>query len=74
MKKILIAIIKFYKKNISSMKPFPTCRFSPTCSDYGLQAIEEHGAFKGGMLTLWRVLRCNPFCKAGYDPVPKKKK
>lgn len=56
------------------MKPFPTCRFSPTCSDYGLQAIEEHGAFKGGMLTLWRVLRCNPFCKAGYDPVPKKKK
>ncbi len=73
MKKILINIILFYRKNISSLKPTPTCRFYPTCSQYGLEAIERFGALKGGILTLYRFLRCNPFCKGGYDPVPEKK-
>lgn len=74
MKKILINIIKFYRKYISKQKPVPTCRFIPTCSEYGIEAIERFGAFKGSLLTLWRILRCNPFGKAGYDPVPEKKK
>ena len=52
------------------MKSAPTCKFIPTCSEYGLEAIEKYGAFKGGFLTIWRILRCNPFSKGGYDPVP----
>ena len=52
------------------MKPAPTCKFIPTCSQYGIEAIEKYGAFNGGMLTIWRILRCNPFSKGGYDPVP----
>ena len=52
------------------MKPAPTCKFIPTCSQYGIEAIDKYGAFKGGMLTIWRILRCNPFSKGGYDPVP----
>ena len=70
MKRILIGLIKFYRKNISGLKPAPTCKFIPTCSEYGLEAIEKYGALKGGLLTLWRILRCNPFSKGGYDPVP----
>lgn len=70
MKKIFIGLIKFYRKYISGMKSHPTCKFTPTCSEYGIQAIEKYGAFKGGLLTLWRILRCNPFSKGGYDPVP----
>lgn len=46
------------------------CRFHPTCSHYGLQAIEQHGSFKGGLLTTYRICRCNPLCKGGFDPVP----
>ena len=69
MKRILRAIIRFYQKQIS---PFlgKNCRFSPTCSQYALQAIQKYGALRGGWLTLKRILRCNPFCKGGYDPVP----
>lgn len=70
MKKVLIDFIKFYRKYISAMKPAPTCKYIPTCSEYGIQAIEKYGAFKGGLLTIWRILRCNPFSKGGYDPVP----
>ena len=70
MKKVLIGLIKFYRKYISGMKSTPTCKYIPTCSEYGLQAIEKYGAFKGGLLTVWRILRCNPFSKGGYDPVP----
>ena len=70
MKKVLIGLIKFYKKYISGMKSAPTCKYIPTCAEYGLQAIEKYGAFKGGLLTVWRILRCNPFSKGGYDPVP----
>ena len=59
-----------YRKYISGMKTTPTCKFIPTCSEYGIEAIEKYGALKGGLLTIWRILRCNPFSKGGYDPVP----
>lgn len=69
MKKILILMIKFYRIYISPMKS-TKCPYWPTCSQYGLEAVEKHGAVKGGVLTAWRILRCNPFSKGGYDPVP----
>lgn len=69
MKKILIWLIKFYRKYISPMTG-AKCRFTPTCSAYGLEAIEKYGALKGGLMTFWRICRCNPFSKGGYDPVP----
>lgn len=69
MKKLLILPIRFYQKVISPLKP-PSCRFYPTCSNYGIEAIEKHGALKGGYLTIRRILRCQPLCKGGYDPVP----
>lgn len=69
---LLIGLVKFYRKAISPLK-IPSCRFTPTCSQYAIEAIETHGAFKGSALACWRVLRCNPFCKGGYDPVPPKK-
>lgn len=73
MKKFFIRIIKFYQRNISINKP-PRCRFYPTCSEYGLQAIEQHGLIKGFLLTGCRILRCNPLFKGGYDPVPERKR
>ena len=70
MKKILLALIRFYRRCISPYTP-PTCRFCPTCSRYGLEAIEKYGACKGGWLTLRRLARCHPFYKGDwYDPVP----
>lgn len=72
MRKLLILLINFYRKCISPLK-LPCCRFTPTCSKYAIEAITVHGAFKGTMLAIWRVLRCNPFCKGGYDPVPERK-
>lgn len=72
MKKFLLAGIQFYRKFISPMTP-PTCRFSPTCSQYGLEAIETHGALKGSYLTVIRILKCHPFHPGGFDPVPEKK-
>ena len=68
MKKILIAVIKFYRRVISPLKR-PCCRFYPTCSQYALTAIEKYGALRGGFMAAKRILRCNPFCKGGYDPV-----
>ena len=68
MKKILISLIKFYRKHISPLKK-PCCRFYPTCSQYALEAIEKYGAFKGSILAIKRILRCNPFSKGGYDPL-----
>ena len=68
----LIGVIKLYQKAVSPLK-IPSCRFTPTCSQYAVEAIKIHGAFKGGMLAVWRILRCNPFCKGGYDPVPEKR-
>lgn len=65
----MIAAIRFYRKGISPLKP-PVCRFHPTCSAYGLEAIEKYGAAKGGWLLVKRLARCQPFCKGGFDPVP----
>jgi uncharacterized protein len=72
LKKILISIIRFYQVAISPIKP-PSCRFYPTCSHYGLEAVQRFGAFKGGWLTLKRILKCHPFHPGGIDPVPEKK-
>lgn len=65
----LRAVIRFYKRRISPGLP-PSCRFIPTCSAYAYEAIGKYGAIKGGLMAGWRILRCNPFCKGGYDPVP----
>jgi len=70
LKKLFIGLIKFYRKYLSGMKTMPTCQFIPTCSEYVIEAIAKYGALKGGLLTIWRILRCNPFSKGGYDPVP----
>lgn len=75
MKKLLLALIRWYRRDISPNRP-PCCRFIPTCSTYALEAVEVHGAVKGGALALWRVLRCHPFHREKgfiYDPVPPKK-
>ena len=69
MKNILIAMIRFYQKFLSPLK-HTRCPYTPTCSQYGLEAIKKYGAFKGSLLACWRILRCNPFSKGGYDPVP----
>lgn len=69
MKRPFLLLIRGYKRLISPLLP-PSCRFYPTCSDYAYEAIEKHGLLKGGRLAIWRVLRCNPFCKGGLDPVP----
>jgi putative membrane protein insertion efficiency factor len=69
MKRVLIALVNFYRREISPCRP-PCCRYYPTCSAYALEALEKYGALKGGWLALRRFLRCNPFHKGGYDPVP----
>ncbi len=71
MKRIFIAIIRFYQKHISPRKT-PCCRFEPTCSNYAIEAFSKRGVIVGFGLTVWRILRCNPLCKGGYDPVPLK--
>ena len=70
MKRFLLWLIRFYRKYLSGLKGYSTCKYYPTCSQYGLEAIEKYGALKGGALAVWRILRCNPFSKGGYDPVP----
>lgn len=75
MKRLLLALIRWYRREISPYTP-PSCRFIPTCSAYALEAVEVHGALKGGALALRRILRCHPFHKEKtfiYDPVPQKK-
>ena len=72
MKAVFLALIRFYQRNISPLRP-PCCRFIPTCSQYALEAVEEYGAAKGGWLALKRVLKCHPFHRQKsvvYDPVP----
>lgn len=73
MKRVLIAVLRFYKRNISPLLP-NACIYTPTCSEYAMEAIRVHGVFKGTGLAIWRLLRCNPFMKGGYDPVPEPKK
>ncbi len=70
MKRFLLFLIRFYRRNLSRRKRRPTCRYIPTCSEYAVEAIERYGPVKGGRLAAWRLLRCNPFSKGGYDPVP----
>ena len=72
MKYLFIWLIRFYQKAISPLKP-PCCRFTPSCSAYALEAFQKRGFFVGFALTVWRILRCNPFGAGGYDPVPEKK-
>lgn len=72
MKTILMQLIKLYQKFISPMTP-PSCRFYPTCSHYGLEAVDKHGAIKGTWLGILRISKCHPFHKGGFDPVPEKK-
>ena len=69
MKKLLLAGIRFYQRSISPRKR-PCCRYFPTCSCYAVTAISRYGALHGGAMAAWRILRCNPFSKGGYDPVP----
>lgn len=71
MKTVLIWLITLYRKYISPLKP-PCCRFTPTCSAYAIEALQKRGVIVGLILATWRILRCNPFCKGGYDPVPEK--
>ena len=69
MKRFLLFLIRFYRRQISPATP-PRCRYIPTCSEYAKTAIERFGAARGGAMAMWRVLRCNPFSRGGYDPVP----
>lgn len=73
MKHLFIWLIKFYKTKISPLKP-PCCRFYPTCSSYALEAFQNRGFFVALALTIWRILRCNPLFRGGYDPVPQRKR
>ena len=67
--RIVIALIKFYQKALSPLK-MPSCRFFPSCSEYVKQAVKTKGVVRGSLLGVYRILRCNPFCRGGYDPVP----
>lgn len=70
MKIVLIGIIKIYRKYISPLKGRKTCIYVPTCSQYAIEALEKYGFLKGSFLAVKRILRCHPFAKGGYDPVP----
>ena len=74
MKHICIFLITLYQRYISPLKRNASCRFYPTCSNYAIEAYKVHGFLKGTFLTVWRIIRCNPFCKGGFDPVPPKRK
>jgi putative membrane protein insertion efficiency factor len=69
MKYLLLKFVRFYQVAISPMLP-PRCRYTPTCSQYAVEALQKHGAYKGSMLALRRICRCHPFGGSGYDPVP----
>ena len=69
MKKLFLLLIQFYRLFISPLKP-PSCRYIPTCSEYAMIAVEKYGPWRGGWMAVKRILRCHPFHKGGYDPVP----
>ena len=69
MSRVALVLIHFYQRWISPLLP-PACRFYPTCSQYAYEAIARYGLIRGGGMATWRLLRCNPFCKGGFDPVP----
>jgi putative membrane protein insertion efficiency factor len=68
MKALALALLRLYKRWVSPALP-PSCRYVPTCSEYAMEAMDRYGAFRGGWMAVWRVLRCHPFVKGGYDPV-----
>jgi uncharacterized protein len=70
MKRLVIAPIRLYQRVLSPLKPVPTCRFLPTCSTYAIEAVQTRGVLMGALLAVWRILRCNPLCRGGHDPVP----
>lgn len=70
MKSVLIFLIRLYQTCLSPLKGYSTCRYIPTCSQYAIDALKKYGAIKGTMLAVWRILRCNPWSRGGYDPVP----
>ena len=67
---VLLALVRLYQATLSRGLPANTCRFYPSCSHYGYQSIYKYGAIKGSLMATWRIMRCNPFNKGGYDPVP----
>lgn len=71
MKRAMLASLRFYKRRISPLLP-PACKYTPTCSEYAMQAVERYGAAYGGYLAARRLLRCHPCAKGGYDPVPER--
>ena len=71
MKRAMLASLRFYKRRISPLLP-PACKYTPTCSEYAMQAVERYGAVYGGYLAARRLVRCHPFAKGGYDPVPER--
>ena len=69
MKRLLLYLIRWYQRQLSPLLG-SHCKYLPTCSQYAVEAIERHGAFRGSLMAIWRILRCNPFSRGGYDPVP----
>lgn len=68
MTRIVLAALRLYKRALSPLLP-PACRYTPTCSEYAIEAVEKHGAFRGSLLAVRRLLSCHPFARGGYDPV-----
>ena len=73
LRELYVLPLRFYRRFISPLKP-PMCRFHPTCSQYALDAVRQHGIIKGTLLATWRLMRCQPFARGGFDPVPPKQK
>jgi len=71
MKRAVLAALRFYKAQISPALP-PACRYTPTCSEYAIEAVEQYGALRGTVMAVRRVVSCNPFARGGYDPVPQR--
>ncbi len=69
LKRIVLAPVRFYQRVLSPLKPVPTCRYLPTCSCYAIEAVEKRGVVVGSLKAMWRILRCNPLFRGGYDPV-----
>ena len=70
MKRLIIFLIRCYQRYLSPFKRYTHCKYIPTCSQYAIEAVEKYGVLKGGCLACWRILRCNPFSRGGFDPVP----